>query len=188
MPPRCNTEFKAVHHSGKRNASVKYVVIHSTESPNQDSSARNVAHYFATPKNDDLPPSTHLVLDDDGCYRTLPDNLIPWGAPPFNSQGVHIEQCGYAKWARATWLKHAKTIELCALWTAHYCINFDIPPVWLSPAKCKERRPGITSHRNVAIAFSLTDHSDPGNPKDNKFYPYDYFMRKVKTEFYRLKG
>lgn len=168
--------IRAANDSGPRNLQPKYIVIHSTESPNNKGSARAVANYF---KNG-APASVQVVMDDFECYRCLPDMVIPWGAPPFNSRGLHIEQCGRAAWTRAEWFEHRATIDRTAKAAAYWAKYYSIPPRWLSPARCKNYMSGITSHRNVAIAFGKTDHTDPG-PEDNKHYPYDYFLRKVQS-------
>ena len=176
---KCNNSFRACHDSGPRKLPPKYIIIHSTESPNRKGSARNVAFYFSKPINSDLPPSVQCTVDDYECYRSLPDNVIPWAAPPFNSRGLHVEQCGYAKWSRAEWLKHRATIDHAALLAAKWANAYQIPVTWLTVAGCKAHRPGITSHRNVSLAFGKSTHSDPGDPEGNKHYPYDYFMAKT---------
>lgn len=180
----CNREFRAANDSGPRSLSPKYIVIHSTESRNRKGSARAVAAYFARPTT---PASVQLTVDDFDCYRSLPDNVIPWGAPPFNSRGLHVEQCGYAAWTRAEWLAHRPTIDKAALAVARWSVMYDIPLTWLTPAGCKQYRSGVTSHRNVSLAFGQSDHTDPGDPKGNKHYPYDYFMAKAKAYATLLK-
>lgn len=180
----CNKSIRAANDSGPRRLSPKYVVIHSTESPNAKGSAKNVATFFSRPSTQ---ASVHRVVDDNACYQTLPDNVIPWGAPPFNSRGLHIEQCGYAKWTRAEWLSHRATIDKAALITAQWANAYRIPITWLSVAGCKAQRSGITSHRNVSQAFGQSDHYDPGDPTNNKHYPYDYFMAKVNAYSLLLK-
>jgi len=177
---KCDTTYRACHDSGPRRVPIKYLVIHSTESPNTKGAAKRIAQYFSRPVNNDIPPSTQLTVDDLTCYRSVPDNVIPWAAPPFNSAGLHIEQVGYARWSRAEWMQHRATIDNCAYHVALWATAYKIPIRWLSPNKCKNYLPGITSHRNVSLAFHKSDHSDPG-PEGNKNYPYDYFMAKVKT-------
>ena len=172
--------LEAREHGGTRKLAPKYVVIHSTESPNRPGSAKDVASFFARGGNPDNPASTTITVDDTECYRSLTDEVIPWAAPPFNSRGLHIEQCGFAKWTRAEWFKHKPTIDKAAQAAAYWAMAYDIPVRFLTPGGCKANRAGITCHRNVSLAFGLSDHSDPG-PTDNKHYPYDYFIQRVKT-------
>jgi len=177
MRPPCKTAIRAANDSGRRTAKPKYIVIHSTESDNRRGMAEAIARFFARPSTE---ASVQLTVDDFDCYRSLPDNVIPWGAPPFNSRGLHVEQCGRAKWSRAEWMKHRRTLIRTAQYVAQWCVKYDIPPLWLTIADCKKHKSGITSHRNVSRAFGMSSHWDPGDPTDNKHYPYDFFMRQVK--------
>ena len=167
------TFLKAANDSGPRKQPPKYIVIHSTESPNERHSARNVAQFFHRPETQ---ASVQIVVDDYECYRCLGDDLIPWGAPPFNSRGLHIEQCGYAKWTRPEWLRHRATIDRAARAAAYWAKAYRIPVKFLSVTNCKRYEPGITTHHNVSLAFGKSDHTDPGSG-----YPIDYFMGKVKA-------
>lgn len=169
--------LEAAKHSGLRSLTPKYIVIHSTETENIKGSAKSVALYFHNASNHGA--STQLVLDDVSCWRTLHDNVIPWAAPPFNSRGLHIELCGRAAWSRAEWWEHIVTIRKAAQATAYWAADYDIPLRWLSPAMCKKYASGITSHRNVSLAFKKSTHTDPG-AEGGKHFPYDRFMALVK--------
>lgn len=171
----CIRTYKAVHKSGRRRAAdIQFVIIHDEEAPN----ARGAAQWFTNPASG---ASTHLTLDDDECYRCLDDLDIPWGAPPLNKSGFHIEQAGYASWSKLTWLKHLRTIRRCAYKTALHCKKYGIPVRWLDPTQLRtvgvapgKGKGGITSHWNVTRAFNdpaAAGHSDPG-PN----YPYSTFM------------
>src|SRR3972149_4306473 len=82
---------RAVHDSGPRKASsIRLVVLHSAEG----TTAAGVASFFAG----SAQASTQLAVDDRECWRMLPDLVIPWGAPGANSDGLHVEICGFAKW------------------------------------------------------------------------------------------
>lgn len=171
-------KIPAFNHSGKRTVKPTFIVIHSTESPNEKGSAVAVARFFQRPSTQ---ASVQLVMDDYQCVRCLDDDVIPWGAPPFNSYGLHIEQCGYAHWTGQEWLQHKATIQRTAQASAYLCKAYDIPVRFLTPLNCKARIPGITSHRNVSLAFGQSDHTDPGAD-----YPIDYFMAHVKDIYYGL--
>lgn len=95
---RCHIRW-AKHDSGPRKASqIKWIVLHSTEG----GTAESVAAFFAG----GAQASTQLVVDDNECYRMVRDLVIPWGAPGANTNGLHIEQCGFARWTRDEWLAH----------------------------------------------------------------------------------
>lgn len=170
----CNREFTASYHGGSRSKfSIHTGVIHCTEAGD----ARGNASYFAGPN---AGGSTQLIVDDTSCYRALSDLVIPYGAPGANMEGVHIEQCGKSAWSRTQWMAHEMTIRRAAYKMAVWCHTYNFPPVWLSVDALKSGNVrGVTSHRNVSLAFRRSDHTDPG-PEDGKHYPYDYFLVALK--------
>lgn len=172
--PTPSTRYKAAHDSGPRKASVIHnVVIHCTESE----TAESAASWFANPESEG---STQLVLGEYAGFRTLPDLVIPWGAPPLNTNGIHIEQVGYSEWSKKDWDAHDRTVQWCAFQSAIACVLYDIPVRWVNVAELKQHYPGITAHYVVSEAFGLTNHIDPG-PN----YPYQYFMECVEI-YYKL--
>lgn len=149
--------FPAYHSSGRRDASdLHVIVVHATESTG---SASSVAAYFQSPASGG---SAQVVCGDDGVYCCLDDLTIPWGAPPLNTNGLHVEQVGMAEWSQAEWLSHPKTIDACADVVAGWCKSYRIPTVWLTAADLQAGKRGVTSHANVSAAFHKTDHTDPG--------------------------
>lgn len=161
----CKRDYDAYHTSGRRPLSaVKWVVLHDTEG----GTARSIARYFSTSSSGG---STHLVLDDNECYRCLDNNQVPWGAKGANYAGFHIEQCGFAHWTQATWMSHKSMLHRAAYKTALHCHRFNIPVRFCTAAMLKEGRRGITTHAECSKAFGGT-HSDPG-----KNYPLQHVMR-----------
>jgi hypothetical protein len=114
-------------------------------------------------------------VDVKGCFRTLPDDVIPWAAPPLNSHGLHIEICGYARWSKAQWHEAITAIDHAAKAAARWCADYDIPVAFITAKGLRSGRPGITSHRNVSLAFGKSDHTDPGGG-----FPYWGFMSLVR--------
>lgn len=183
----CRSTYPAFHHSGdRRPASIRYIVMHSTEG----STAEAAARYFMTPQSGG---SANLVLDDVVCYRTLLDHVIPWGAPPLNTLGFHIEQAGFARWTRAEWLEHRSTLERAAYKAALRCHWYQIPARLLDaaalrsdfgdvkdksgiPAHPGPLRGGIVTHATVSEAFGLSDHTDPGDG-----WPAELFVELVRS-------
>lgn len=170
----CNTTYRAYHTSGKRNlADIRIIVIHDTEG----GTAESIARYFSTPSSGG---STHLVVDDNYCYRCLRDDDIPWGAPGANLNGFHIEQCGFARWTNIIWSKHRKTLERAAYKTALHCRKYGIPPYFIVADELKHGKSGVTTHAEVSKAYGGT-HTDPGPG-----WPRYYFMRRVRSWYKRL--
>jgi hypothetical protein len=168
----CLTNYKAVHNSGRRTAGlVRYIVLHSTEG----ATAQGAAAWFTNPQSGG---SSNIVVDDTVCYRTLDDLVIPWGAPPLNTSGYHIEQAGYAAWNRSEWLAHRTTIERAAYKASLRCTRFHIPPRILNVAQLRADfalhvpHGGIVTHATVSAAFAESSHTDPGHG-----YPIDVFLQ-----------
>jgi hypothetical protein len=172
----CHTTYRAFHDSGPRDTAVIiWVVMHSTEG----GTAESVARYFTSRL---AGGSTQLVVDDDACYRCLPNDVIPWGAPGANTKGFHIEQCGYAHWTAAEWAAHDRTLDRAAYKAAFHCHKFGIPPVFVGHAGLLARHPGITTHAECTKAFG-GDHTDPGLG-----WPRAVFMAKVQGFYAGLSG
>jgi hypothetical protein len=181
----CRDDHPAYHHEGeRRQASIRYIVLHSTEG----GTAESVAKYFMTPQSGG---SANIVVDDFACYRCLADTIIPWGAPPLNTHGFHIEQAGYAAWSRARWLLHRGTIRRAAYKAAQRCRWYKIPARILTAAELERDfgkdfiqhdgtaifqpgplHGGIVTHRVIDDAFHDSTHTDPGPS-----YPLDVFMK-----------
>ncbi len=167
---------RARHDSGARSKkAIKWVVLHSTEG----GTAESVARFFAT----SAQASTHLVVDDKECWRMVPDLVIPWGAPGVNTGGLHIEQCGYARWSRAEWLAHGHTLDRSAAKAAQWCRKYGIPLRWVGPLGLKLGRKGITTHNDASKAFTAGGHTDPGPG-----FPRDVWMSRAKSYLADLEG
>lgn len=168
------TPLRAKHDSGPRSASaIRNIVIHSTEG----GTARSVAQFFATTAE----ASTQLVVDDEGCYRCVPDLVIPWGAPGVNERGLHIEHCGFARWDRNEWLHHRQTLAISAGHAARWAVKYDIPRRWVGPTGLRLRRRGFTTHADASKAFTPGGHTDPGPG-----FPKDAYMDMVKAAYQRI--
>lgn len=171
----CNTKYKAYRTSGYRPIrAVKWIVLHDTEGGN----AESIARYFSSPL---AGGSTHLVVDDNDCYRCLTNDQIPWGAQGANYQGFHIEQCGYARWTRTEWLKHMTMLRRAAYKTALHCVLFNIPVRFVKADDLNAGKKGITTHVECSKAFG-GDHSDPGPG-----WPRFLFMGMVKAYSARFR-
>ncbi len=183
----CHSQFPAYHHEGERmQRSIRYIVLHSTEG----GTARSVAEYFMQPSSGG---SANLIVDDFECYRCLGDNVAPWGAPPLNTHGLHIEQAGYAAWPRWRWLLHRNTVRRAAYKAAlrhkWYSIPVRVLDVealiddfgsYVAVEGAEPRfepgplRGGIVTHKTISAAYHQTSHTDPGPG-----YPLDLFVKYV---------
>lgn len=168
---------RARNDSGSRTArSIRLVVIHSAEG----TSARGVANFFAG----SAQASTQLAVDDKECWRMVPDLVIPWGAPGANSDGLHVEICGFARWERDEWLKHEKMLRRSAWKVAKWCWQYGIPPRWLNDKQLANGTArGLTTHVQVAKVFKRSNHWDPG-PN----FPKALFVAWVKEYLLEIKA
>ena len=163
----CLRDFTAIRTSGTRSLSViRWIVIHSTEG----SSARSSAQWFTNPETQG---SAHLLVDDLECYRTLNNDIIPWGAPGANTMGWHLELSGKAAFSQSQWLDRKKTLRRGAFKAARHAKQFGIPIKMLSAAEIKQGKKGFVTHALCTQAFNTPGgHSDPG-PN----FPRDTFMQ-----------
>lgn len=182
--PACDDSIQAVHHGGTRElvpGRIRLIVLHSTEGD----TAASAANWFAA---DASGGSAHLVVDDGACYRTLPDNVVPWGAKGgrVNEDGLHIEMAGHAvddpktgakAYTRDQWLAHSAMLEKAAAIVQNWARAYNVPMVFLTVNDLRaqgENARGITTHEQVTRAFGVDDHMDPGDA-----FPIDVLMRKV---------
>lgn len=174
--PDCSTEYPAHNHGGPRNMdAVSLVVLHSTEGP----TALSTAEWFATPLAISAggPYSAHVVVGEDGCYRCVDDTNIAYQAPPTNTNGLGVEQAGYAAWTREEWLAHDVTLRRAADQVSGWCQQYGIPLRFLrapdllalEASGWDKAHGGVTTHREISRAWpSPGAHQDPGDG-----YPLD---------------
>jgi N-acetylmuramoyl-L-alanine amidase len=167
----CKRDFKAQRTQGSRAVSqIRLIIIHSTESH----SARSSANWFANPNS---KGSAHILVDDNECYRTLDDTVIPWGAPGANTHGFHVEHTGFAAWDRAKWMSHEQTLRRGAFKSAIHAVKFGIPIQLLNVADLKNGRSGFATHATVSKFHPPKKgggHTDPGAG-----FPLDHYMELV---------
>lgn len=166
-------QYEAIHNSGKRSiAAITNIVIHSTEGE----TAEGAASWFANPAS---AGSAHMVLSDDVCFITLPETLVPWAAPPWNTRGYHVEIAGFAAWTAKEWEAHEKRIINAAEKVAYRCHRYQVNPIWLDEFQVHREDHGITSHRIIDEVFHQSTHTDPG-PN----FPVPMFMEAVDWYFH----
>jgi len=160
--PRCKWDG-----GNRRATTIRYVVIHSAESPSD--AAQGVANYGARTTT---KVSWHVVVDDNMLIRQLPDLAVAWAAPPLNTNGLQIEMCGRASYSKIEWYRHQGTLKRAAWQVAKWCKTYKIPARRLSDSALDEgEEPGIVTHAQVSRVFKKSNHTDPGAG-----FPMRYFM------------
>ena len=80
---------------------VKYVVLHTMESPEEADTAENVAAWFAGSTAPQT--SAHYAVDNNSIVGMVDESDIAWAAPGANTNGMHIEHAGQAAQTAAQW-------------------------------------------------------------------------------------
>lgn len=82
-----------------RNRKLTRIGIHCTQTP--EDTAPGVANYF---KRKSSKASAHAVVDTDEVICCVKWHHTAWAMQRVNSDGYHIELCGYAQWSKQEWL------------------------------------------------------------------------------------
>jgi hypothetical protein len=159
---------------------ILFLVLHCTEGHEGTTQDANVAHMFQDPALD--PKRTcHYVADTDSITRCVRDNDIAYQAGHTgNARGLGLELCGLARQSRADWLDALSlpTLGLAARWAADKCREHNLPVRFLDAAALRKGATGITTHREVALAWHETNHTDPGPS-----FPMDLFIHAVQQAY-----
>ncbi len=150
----CRDDLVAVKRDGRKRQTPSLIVIHSTEG----ATAASAANWFMSP---DAGGSAHVVVGEDGCYRTLPDAVNAAGAGEVNPRALHLEFAGFAGRGRSWWLSQTRTLEQGARQIAEWSRLYGIPLRSIGVAELRAGAPGVATHADVVAAFSGT-HWDPG--------------------------
>lgn len=174
MLPHSIPFVEAKHYLRKPRSVVDMIVLHCMEAPEAATTAERCAVYFATTAT---VASAHYCVDADSVVQCVPDHCVAYHAPGANHNGIGIELAGYARQSRTEWLDPfgARMLWLAAQLVARKCAERDIPIAYLPAARLLgPRARGITTHREVSLAFKRSTHSDPGPG-----FPIDHFLEQV---------
>lgn len=165
------------HYDGYYTRKSSWVVLHTMETPENSTIARNIATgWFPNPE---ARVSAHYVVGDAEIFQCVNEGDYSWAAAQTgNAHGIHIEMAGRAAQSRTEWFDaySRKVIELTAALTADICARHSIPLRILTDAQLAAGEKGITSHAAISRVFKETNHTDPGYG-----FPYDYFLERVKA-------
>lgn len=156
VEPECIVRLSPNHGGARTAASIRGIIIHSTES----ASALSAVNWFLDPSS---KVSAHVVTGEDACYRCVPDLVVAWAAGATNNAFLQLEIVGFAKWTRAEWLARPGTLARARAQIAWWCQLYGIPNTLLSAAALKDGAKGVTTHAVVTQAYSAgSGHWDPG--------------------------
>jgi hypothetical protein len=165
-----------------RTSPVTCVVLHTAQTPCEVGRAEGIMRYLARP---DVRASAHWGVDPATTVAGVDEPDTAWAAPGANSNGVQIEQAGYAEFGSGAAIPADNTAARQAYgarwpgWdlpaarrmilqqtvplVADICRRWNLPAVLLEPVDLIAGRPGITDHARVADAFKRSDHWDCGS-------------------------
>lgn len=170
----------AAHTSQGSNKPIRRIVLHSTVSACVGGGARAVAAYF---REQSSGGSAHYVVDPSEVVQVVHDDVIAWHAPP-NQGSIGVEMCDMpnpSSLARWNDPEHRALFARTARLVAELCLAYDVPPYYRSSTALRLRRRGVTTHRQVSLAFAQSDHWDPGA------WPRYKFMREVRRQIRQIK-
>lgn len=167
-------------HSGEGNHPIIRVVVHSAVIPCEPGRARELADLN---RRGATGGSWHYATDPGETVQCSYDRFVCWHAPP-NSHSLGIEMADRPSRVPGRWLggNHRRMLERTARLTAHLCLAYELPLVWLSPSDLRAGRRGITSHANVTTAWKQSTHWDPGA------FPRLRFMSQVRRAAGELRA
>jgi N-acetyl-anhydromuramyl-L-alanine amidase AmpD len=169
--------IRAKHYTNSNRTSIRLIVIHDMEAPENSNTAEAVARYF---ERGTAVASAHLCIDSNSIVRCVNDEDIAYHAPGANHDGIGFELAGYARQTRAQWLDaYSKaTLDNAAKAAAQYCLKYGIPIVHLTNQELQAGRKGFVGHVQVSQVYRKSSHSDPGGG-----FPWDYFLQRVRYWF-----
>lgn len=176
--PKVNLR-KLVRNYSERTTGVNLIVLHSTESHDRPGKAdlEGVLSWFDDPRSQ---ASSHIIVDSEGLTaRAVDDRHKAWTCAQFNSRSVNIEQIGWSKFSRRSWLRRDPQLKATAKWIAYWSLKFGIPIVRGEVEGKIVTRPGVVLHSDLGEPGG--NHGDPGPG-----YPVERVLRWAR--FYRRVG
>ena len=142
-----------------------WIVAHTMEEAESGDTAERVANYFAF-NTGARTVSSHYTVDSNSevqCVR-LGDVAYTVGNRAGNNRGINYELAGRASQGAADWADpySQALLRRFARLAARDMDAYAIPNRWCTVADLVARRPGLTTHNDLRLAFGGTTHTDPG--------------------------
>lgn len=147
---------------GGSSRQIDLIVVHDMESPENATTAEDVARYFqGTDK-----ASAHYNIDSDSIVQCVKLEDVAWGAPGANHNGVQLEHAGRASQTARDWADtYSRTmLAQSAKLSAWLAAKLQIPVKFIDAQGLRAGERGITTHAQCTLAFPGPgrDHTDPG--------------------------
>lgn len=161
-----------------RDQDLRYIVIHSTESPYEEGYADKVADWLS---RTEYKASTHFIVGPDKILQTVDLYDTAWGVgSEANSYSIQIEVLGYAKYNRDEWLTPIGTAMLCKVsyLIAILAKQYNIPIRKIESEGIIDNLPGVAGHYVFSETLGGSDHWDPGHD-----FPWDVVLAQASKYF-----
>lgn len=123
------------------------------------------------------PRSCHFVNDSNSLVQCVPPTLTAYHCGHTgNMRCEGLELCGFAKQTTAEWLDALSLPTLCiaARHVAKRCAIHGIEPTFVDYVGLRKGARGVTTHKEISLAWGESDHTDPG-----PHFPMPEFLRAV---------
>lgn len=172
-------EFKQAKYytKGRGKNKIKLIVVHTMETPETPSRARQVWNWFAGTTSPHA--SAHYMVDNLQILQSVADEDTAWAVDDFdlNQQSISIEHAGSASQNDGEWNdKYSNDeLKLSAKLAKELATKYNIPIVKLSPADILAGKSGFCGHIDITTAKKIAGgHTDPG-----KYFPWDKYLKLV---------
>ncbi len=157
---------------GRPHGHVRWIVIHTAQNKEHESSAEKLQDYAAT-MLDGHEASWHEAIDCNSIAESVRPTDRAWAAGPANDWGYHIELVGYAEQSVVQWDDAFSRAQLAiaARRVAKWCKFFGIPVRWLTADELWRGESGICGHDTVTQASQVARHW--GNKVPPWWHPID---------------
>lgn len=165
---------------GGKQSVLKWIVMHSTVSPCRVGQAKATAYYFA---KTDRKASAHYVQDPKERYQCVPDHNVAWHCG-YNYGSIAVEMCEFPNWDRKRWddEPHREMERRAARLVARLTLAYNIRPFYVPWPALLLGVKGVTTHRQMSLAFRRSTHWDPGAWRRRRF------MKEVRRQRKLLKA
>jgi len=170
--------------TGRGGNKVSWIFIHTMETPETPSRAKQVWQWFAGKTAPQA--SAHYMVDATSIEQSIKLADTAWAVDDYytNQKSVSIETSGQASQTPAQWADAYSTAELHleAKLTAQLCKFYGIPVRKATPSDIQKGIPGIAGHLDVTLAKGIKGgHTDPGLN-----FPWSRFISLVEAEYKKL--
>jgi N-acetyl-anhydromuramyl-L-alanine amidase AmpD len=160
--------------SSRHGVTPRVIILHTTEGTNKPGlqDLNSLVSWFDNPA---AQASSHVGIDAEGnLVRMVPDNEKAWTSGNFNPQSLNIEQVGFARTSKKSWIvDYHEGLHTVAWQLADWSIKYSIPL-----RHSIER--GVCQHVHVSGPGGHTD-CGPG-------YPEQYVVAWARLLRWRKKG